>query len=147
MNYHVINIVLYVAALGVIIAAVARLVLLLVELVQRLRTPYRYFGKIKSYIELLTCVSSIAFVSQFGSNCWCPYNWQWQLGASGVFLAWINFILFLKRLPVLGIYILMFNSIMHTFLKFALVAVLFIAAFSIAFLHDLVQSCKYNSME
>ena len=94
---------------------------------------HRYFLKIDNCIELLACVSSIIFASHFGTNCWCPTNWQWQLGAIAVFLAWINLILFLKRVPLLGIYVLMFNSILYTFLKFALIAALFVAAFGFAF--------------
>lgn len=105
----------------------------LVEIVQIMKTTYRYFLNVENYIELLTYASSIIFVSQFGSNCWCPTNWQWQLGAIAVFLAWINLILFLKRVPLLGIYVLMFNTILHSFLKFALIAFLFVVAFCIAF--------------
>ena len=130
MNNHA-NIALYFAAGVVIITALTRLVL--VELFQCVMTGYRYFLDFENYIEVLAYLSSIIFVSHFGTNCWCPTNWQWQLGALGVFLAWINLILFLKRVPLLGIYVLMFNAILHTFLKFALIALLFVVAFGIAF--------------
>ena len=129
MNNHA-NITLYFAALVVIVSAGARL---LVELVQLVKTLHRYLLSFENYIELLTYVSSIIFVIQFGANCWCPTSWQWQLGAIGVFLAWINLILFLKRVPLLGIYVLMFNSILYTFMKFVLIAFLFVVAFCIAF--------------
>ena len=130
MNSHG-NIALYFAAVMVIITAVARLIL--VELGQCVITRCRYFRKIENYIEVLAYISSIIFVIHFGTNCWCPTNWQWQLGALGVFLAWINLILFLKRVPLLGIYVLMFNTILRTFLKSALIAFLFVVAFSISF--------------
>ena len=106
---------------------------LLLELCQFVRQGYRYFLKLENYIELLVYMSSVIFISHFGTNCWCPTNWQWQLGAIAVFLAWINLILFLKRVPLLGIYVLMFNAILHSFLKFALIAFLFVVAFCIAF--------------
>ena len=115
----------------VIITAVARL--LVVECYQLVMTHYRYFLNIENYIEVLAYLSSFIFVCHFGTNCWCLTSWQWQLGATGVFLAWFNLILFLKRVPLLGIYILMFNRILHTFLKFALIAVLFVVAFCIPF--------------
>ena len=124
------NVALYFAAVVVIVCAAARL---LVELVQLMKTRYRYLLSFENYIELLTYATSIIFVSQFGTNCWCPTNWQWQLGAIGVFLAWINLILFVKRVPLLGIYVLMFNSILYTFVKFAMIAILFVVAFCIAF--------------
>ena len=143
MNNHA-NVVLYFAAVVVIITAVARLIL--VECYQLLRTYYRYFLKIENDIELLTYLSSIIFVSHFGTNCWCPTNWQWQLGALGVFLAWINLILFLKRVPLLGIYVLMFNTILHSFLKFALIAVLFVVAFCIAFYMILYKAVSASAV-
>ena len=121
---------LYIAALVVIIIAVIRL---LVELVQLVQTRCHYFLTAENYIELVAYFSSIIFVSNFGNNCWCPTNWQWQLGAIAVFLAWINFILFLQRVPLLGIYVLMFSSILYTFLKFALIAFLFVMAFCLSF--------------
>ena len=129
MNNHT-NVALYFSAVVVIISAVARLA---VEFVQLVKTNYRYIISMENIIELLTYTTSIIFVSQFGANCWCPTNWQWQLGAFGVFLAWINLILFLKRVPLLGIYVLMFNSILLTFIKFALIAFLFVVAFCLAF--------------
>ena len=136
------NIALYFAAVVVIITAAARLIL--VECYQLVRTRYRYFLSFENYIELLVYLSSIIFVSHFGTNCWCPTNWQWQLGALGVFLAWINLILFLKRVPLLGIYVLMLSAILHTFLKFALIAFLFVVAFCIAFYMILYKAVSGN---
>ena len=121
---------LYFAAVMVIICVFIRLAL---EFCQFFRQRYHYFLKYENYIEVVAYISAVIFVSHFGSNCWCPTNWQWQLGAIAVFLAWINLILFLKRVPLLGIYVLMFNSILYTFLKFALIAALFVAAFGFAF--------------
>ena len=129
MNNHA-NITLYFAAVVVIISAAIRL---LVELVQFGKRRFHYFLSEENYIELAAYFLSIIFVIQFGTNCWCPTNWQWQLGSISVFLAWINFILFLKRVPLLGIYVLMFNSILYTFMKFALIAFLFIFAFCLSF--------------
>ena len=125
------DIALYFAAVVVIIIAAARL--LLVEFSQILMLKFHYFLNFENYIELLVYLSSIIFVSQFGTNCWCPTNWQWQLGSLGVFLAWLNFILFLKRVPLLGIYVLMFIAIFRTFLRFAVIAILFVFAFCLSF--------------
>ena len=124
------DIALHIIASLVIISAVIRLI---VELVQLGKRHYRYFLTVENYIEVGAYISSIIFVSHFDRTCWCPINWQWQLGAIGVFLSWINFILFLKRVPLLGIYVLMFSSILWTFLKFALIAFLFVVAFCISF--------------
>ena len=124
------NIFLYVAAAVVLLSAGARLA---VEVFQLMKRLHHYLLNVENYIEWLTYGFSVVFVSHFGSNCWCPTNWQWQLGAIAVFLAWINLILFLKRVPLLGIYVLMFNTILYTFLKFVVIAFLFVVAFCIAF--------------
>ena len=124
------NIVLYIAAGVILLSAIARLAL---EFLQFMKTLGYYLLDVENYVELLTYVCSIIFVIQFGANCWCPTNWQWQLGAFGVFLAWINLILFLKRVPLLGIYVLMFNTILYTFMKFVIIAFLFVVAFCISF--------------
>ena len=124
------NIVLYIAAAVVLLSAAARIT---VEVLQCMKRLHHYLLNVENYIEWPTYVFSIIFVIQFGTNCWCPTNWQWQLGAFGVFLAWINLILFLKRVPLLGIYVLMFNTILYTFLKFVVIAFLFVVAFCISF--------------
>ena len=142
MNNHA-NVALYFAAVVVIISVLGRLLL---EISQLVFMRHRYFLKIENYIELLAYISAIIFVSHFGTNCWCPTNWQWQLGAFGVFLAWINLILFLKRLPLLGIYVLMFNAILHTFLKFALIAFLFVMAFGIGFYMILYKAVSVTAV-
>ena len=142
MNNHA-NVALYFAAVVVIISVFGRL---LVELVQCQKTRFRYFQNFENYIELLAYLSSVIFVSHFGTNCWCPTNWQWQLGAFGVFLAWFILILFLKRVPLLGIYVLMFNAILHSFLKFALIAFLFVVAFCIAFYMILYKAVSVTAV-
>ena len=134
---------IYSAAVGVIITVFIRVIL---EVSQMVKIQYRYFLKYENYIELSAYISSIIFVSHFGTNCWCPTNWQWQLGAIGIFLAWINLILFLKRVPLLGIYVLMFNAILHTFLKFALIAFLFVVAFCIAFYMILYKAVSLSAI-
>ena len=142
MNSHA-NVALYFAAVVVIISVLGRLLL---EISQLVFMRHRYFLKIENFIELLAYISAIIFVSHFGTNCWCPTNWQWQLGAFGVFLAWINLILFLKRVPLLGIYVLMFNAILQTFLKFALIAFLFVVAFGIGFYMILYKAVSVSAV-
>ena len=60
-------------------------------------------------------------------------SWQWQLGAVAVFLAWMNLLLFIRKFPRFGIYIVMFTDILQTFLTFLPVFFLFVVAFSLAF--------------
>ena len=129
-NSLVHRIFLYISAAIVLVLGVIRLVL---ELLQFAERCVRYFLNAENYLEVPTFIFAIAFVIQFGMNCWCPTSWQWQLGALSVFFAWMNLILFLKRFPLVGIYVLMYTTILFTFSQVMLIAFLFVIAFSLAF--------------
>ena len=59
-------------------------------------------------------------------------EWQWQLAAVSVFLAWIDLVLFIRKFPMFGIYVVMFTDVCKTFLKFLPVLLLFMIAFALA---------------
>ncbi|KAF6772124.1 hypothetical protein AHF37_09065 [Paragonimus kellicotti] len=72
-------------------------------------------------------------------------NWQWQCAAVGIFLSWLDLLLFLRRIPLLGIFVLMFTVIMRTFAKFSVVFFLFILAFAFGFYTVLSNHAPFNS--
>ena len=82
----------------------------------------------------------------------CAQEWQWQLGVFTVFFAWMNFLLFLRRLPRIGIYVVMIVEILKTFLRFFAIFFLFIVAFAICFTIllknqvGLLSTCCKNSI-
>ena len=78
-------------------------------------------------MEGILYIATIVFVSDLQLKC-LP-SWQWQLGALCIFLSWINFILFLIQLPFVGIYVVMFQEIIKTFLPMAPIAILLVLAF------------------
>ena len=85
-------------------------------------------------------ISSVLFASGgFIQCCVCVKNWQWQLGAAAIFLAWFDLVLFMKKLPLFGVYVVMFIKIVYTFLRFMFLALLFIVAFGLAFYMLFVQ--------
>ena len=63
----------------------------------------------------------------------CLQDWQWQLGAIAIFLAWIDLVLFIRKVPRFGIYVVMFTDVLITFIQFFPVFFLFIIAFALAF--------------
>ncbi|XP_071493985.1 uncharacterized protein [Diadema antillarum] len=73
--------------------------------------------------------------------------WQWQCGTLAVFLAWINLILFIRRVPILGIYVIMFLDIVRSFLKFLPILLLFLAAFTLAFYALLMNQEPFHRVE
>lgn len=55
------------------------------------------------------------------------------VGALSIFLAWMALVLFIRKFPMLGIYVVMFTSILKTFTKFFMIFVLFLVAFALSF--------------
>ncbi|CAB4011341.1 Transient receptor potential cation channel subfamily A member 1, partial [Paramuricea clavata] len=66
---------------------------------------------------------------------------QIEAGAIAIFIAWINFIWFLRRLPKFGIYVILTQNVFFSLLKTLPVVVLFVVAFAMTFL--LLRSKDY----
>ena len=60
-------------------------------------------------------------------------QWHINIGALAIFLAWIVLALILRKFPMVGIYIVMFEDILVTFLRFSIILALFIVAFGLSF--------------
>ena len=73
------------------------------------------------------------FASVRSSECYCTRPWQWQAGVIAVFLSWIALILSIRKLPIVGIYVVMFIKIFNNFIKVVLLALLLIFAFAVPF--------------
>ncbi|CAH8499999.1 unnamed protein product [Dicrocoelium dendriticum] len=66
--------------------------------------------------------------------------------AMGIFLAWLNLLLFLRLVPVVGIFVLMFTVVLKSFLKFSVVFFLFIVAFTFGFHTLLVNHIAFSEV-
>ena len=73
------------------------------------------------------------FAFVFTTKCFCPYPWQWQIGALCLFLSWIELVILIGNFPRIGIYVLMFRNISFIFVKVAFLAALLIPSFAISF--------------
>ena len=95
-------------------------------------TPLRI---IEVIFRQLTFIFTIIFVFGFVNDCWCTPPWQWQIGALAVFMAYINFVLLLKGVPLLnfGVYINMLLNIVFEFIKFIILPFLLILSFAFPF--------------
>ncbi|XP_014673121.1 PREDICTED: transient receptor potential cation channel subfamily A member 1 homolog [Priapulus caudatus] len=95
----------------------------------------RYIA-LENLVEWGSFISALLLVIDF-TNCskqtGIREDWQWQLGAIAIFLAWIDLILFIQKVPQFGIYVVMFTWIFSTFCHFFVVFFLFIVAFALAF--------------
>ena len=125
-----------VMAAFIILLAVFRL---LFESVQIIGDIKRYFLGIENYIEWFIYVGSIVFVSDVFKNrqqvdmCGFENSFIWELGSFVVLLSWFNLVVFLGKLPHLGIYILMFLHVITTFFRVFLLGLAFLVGFSVSF--------------
>ena len=103
------------------------------EFIQFLEHPGHYFLSRENWLELFLYSFTLIFMSSLRRSCVCPKPWQWQIGALAVFLAWIHLSIFVRKLPQFGLYIIMFEDIVLTFVKIAIPALLLVLAFSMAF--------------
>ena len=87
----------------------------------------------EAFIAVGVFLLTIIFVFGFWNDCWCAPPWQWQIGAFALFMAYINLLLILKRMPKLGVPITMLFNIVVTFMKLIYLPVLLVLAFAIPF--------------
>ena len=74
----------------------------------------------------------------------CP---QWQLSAFVVTLAWINLLIYLRQIPVLGKYITIFHDVLYTFLRMATIILVFVVAFALGFHALLVHEVPFATVQ
>ena len=110
------------------------LIRIVIEVVQVYYLHLLHFFELENWLEGFLFVSSIIFVSYgLQSGCQCPGSWQWQFGAIILLAAWLNLVLFLKKFPLTGVYVLMFVDILYTFMKMAVLTALFVVSFGLTF--------------
>ena len=110
------------------------LIRLIMELFQAIQLRLvRYALSWVNWLEVLVFCSSIFFVVTFFSDCLCPTVFQWQVGVVAIFLAWVDLIIFIRKLPGTGIYVVMFLDIFYTFCRLFFLAILLVIAFGLAF--------------
>ncbi|GAB1607428.1 transient receptor potential cation channel subfamily A member 1 homolog [Argonauta hians] len=120
---------------GKYVVIVVAVIMLIREIFQLYQAGFGYLTLV-NLLEWITYIFSILLVITFK---YCDdktgyiLEWQWNLGAIGIFFAWIDLILFVQKVPRFGIYVVMFNDILYTFVQFAIVFALFIVAFAFGF--------------
>ena len=120
----------YIITLKVMSALIVTICLMriTVELFQLFIYSGEYLTSWVNLIEGFLYFGTIVFVLSDYEFCEL-INWRWQLGALCIFLSWINFVLFLSKEPTFGIYVIMLQVMIKTFLKTIPMTVLLILAF------------------
>ena len=128
LRFQFLKVLLILSSVVIIVICLFRL---FTETVQMLSNPKQYFMEFLNYAEVALYISTILFVTNGDFSCLSA--WRWQLGAFCIFLSWLNFVFFLRLQPNLGIYVIMFEEIIATFLKVLPLAILLILAFGQTF--------------
>ncbi|XP_065057285.1 transient receptor potential cation channel subfamily A member 1 homolog isoform X1 [Rhopilema esculentum] len=121
--------------IGTVVIVGLALLHLIFELVQLIAQKLDYIS-FENAIEILVYLLAIVNVSDDVISLPVTLSctvYQQSIGSYAVFLSWINLILFLRKVPKFGIYIVMFGFVVNTFLEFFLVFVLLIVAFALGF--------------
>nr|QQY02543.1 transient receptor potential cation channel 2 [Cryptocotyle lingua] len=131
---------------GVLLLSV---VCLLLEIFQLIRAKLRYFT-LDNLLEV--SIYTLALCTVVDTN-WCMHqtglraNWQWATGSAGIFLAWVNLLLFMRSGLKVGIFVIMFVVVMKTFAKFFLVFSPFVLAFALSFHALLANQIPFRDLK
>ncbi|KAG5452791.1 Transient receptor putative cation channel sub A member 1 [Clonorchis sinensis] len=131
---------------GVLVLSV---ICLLLEISQFVRARLRYIT-LGNLLEVT--IYSLALCTTTDTN-WCMHEtglrakWQWATGSVGIFLAWVNLLLFIRSGLKVGIFVIMFVVVMKTFAKFFLVFSPFLFAFALSFHALLANQIPFRDLK
>lgn len=74
----------------------------------------------------------------------CP---EWQLFAFVLTLAWINLLIYMRQLPLIGKYITIFHDVLYTFLKVCIIIAIFVVAFALGFHTLLAHMTEFGTVQ
>ncbi|XP_019860992.1 PREDICTED: transient receptor potential cation channel subfamily A member 1 homolog isoform X2 [Amphimedon queenslandica] len=103
------------------------------EAFQLIQFQLKYLTSPVNFIEVSLFIFTIMFASVHSNQCYCTHPWQWQVGVIAVFLSWIALVFSIRKLPIVGIYAIMFITIFNNFIKAVVLALLLISAFAFPF--------------
>ena len=118
----------FAAGLITLILGITRIV---VETLQAIQLRADYFSDWVNWMEIIMVIFSFIFIWVFNTECLCPTRWQWQFGTIAVFLAWTDFIIFVQKLPGIGIYVVMLIDILWIFVKTVPLTIMLVIAFGL----------------
>eukprot|EP00118_Oscarella_pearsei_P020982 m.233078 g.233078 ORF g.233078 m.233078 type:complete len:897 (+) comp40084_c0_seq19:912-3602(+) len=101
-----------------------------VEIMQMVQLKLKYLQDFRNYLTLVLYICTFVFVIPIGNT---RNLYQLDVGAVCIFLAWMNFLLYLQRFEALGIYIVMFVEVLKTLLVVLGVFLVMIIAFGLSF--------------
>ena len=118
---------------GSIIVCICACFFCLLEVYQMILRRRRYFVDIANLVQFALFPLSIMFAFPIDHEYWCLTSWRWHIGAVAVFLAWVNVILELTNLPLIGSYAVQLKNVYKNFIKLMFLPILLILSFAFPF--------------
>ena len=114
----------------------------------------RYFKKWVNYLEIILYGSTILFLIPLLNEKLGKWDeaeevigdeLKWSAASVSILFAWLNLLLYMKRFPFFGLYVVMFVEVLKTLLSVITVFIVFIIAFALSFfvLLDKLEAFKY----
>ncbi|CAJ0959300.1 unnamed protein product, partial [Mesorhabditis belari] len=137
------------------LAHFCKTIVVLLAAAQIIKEMYQLWTRRWAYLSVENLLEIFIYVSALITMIdWSPctehsairLNWQWMLATLGTFIAWINLLLLIRKLPRFGIFVLMFFDVFKTFSKFAIIFILFILAFSVTFFLMMQNRPEFSSI-
>ncbi|XP_070567262.1 transient receptor potential cation channel subfamily A member 1 homolog [Ptychodera flava] len=117
------------------------------EIVQ-ICTKRRDYLSFENIMEWFIYTSSCLFVFDFNSEqraSGLRYQWQWSFGAFAIFFAWMEVVIFMRKVAYIGTFVVMFTDMLKTFGRFSIILFLFLLAFSLSFYSLLMNQSTFSS--
>lgn len=100
---------------------------LLKEAFQIWDEKFKYLLKIDNWMEWFLYMTSLVYMFQYHQSS------DNSVAATAIFIAWVIFVLYLRRFSSFGIYIIMMTNIIRTLVKIIILFIPFVIAFGIPF--------------
>ncbi|XP_069777339.1 transient receptor potential cation channel subfamily A member 1-like [Narcine bancroftii] len=113
------------------------------EFFQILQQRWQYIHDSSNLLDIVMYVASILFVIPWVFHVSHPL--QWQCGIISAYSSWVNFLLYLQRFDICGIYVVMFAEILKTLLHIMSIFFFLVFAFGLAFYILLYEQMAYRN--
>ncbi|XP_048451862.1 transient receptor potential cation channel subfamily A member 1 [Rhincodon typus] len=113
------------------------------EIYQLLQQRLQYFLDSTNLLDWSMYVASIFFVIPWIFD--VKTSIQWECGSISAFATWVNFLLYLQRFDICGIYVVMFGEILNTLFHIMALFLFLILAFGFTFYILLYEQKAYGS--
>ncbi|CAH1795593.1 unnamed protein product [Owenia fusiformis] len=132
----------YLSVLGPSLTVIM-IIFLIRELFKVYSQKLRYFTELSNWVNLELIITTFIFTQPLNQ---APCLTQWRAGYFANFAAWAGLILYLRRIDMVGIYVIMFIAVFKSLLKVVVIFLMFLMAFTSAFYILLARQSTFTDV-